>query len=88
MTMNAKSTAMVIVVAIFIWVNVLTVLLSTYYYGYVDWAVVGRMGLLAFPPLAVAAAFTLRDERRMAKATNRGAATELGNVRRTMVAGR
>ncbi len=86
--MNAKSTGMAIVVAIFIWVNVLTVLLSTYYYGYVDWAVVGWMGLLAFPPLAVAAAFTLQGAHPMAKGANRGAATEVGNVRRTAVAGR
>jgi len=86
--MNAKRTAVEIAAAIFIWINVLTVLLSTYQYGYVDWAVVGRMGLLAFPPLAVAAVFMLRGERRMAKDTNRGAATELGTVRRTAAAGR
>ena len=86
--MDAKRTAVEIVAAIFIWINVLTVLLSTYQYGYVDWAVVSRMALLAFPPLAVAAVFTLRGTRRMAKGAARGAATELGNVRRTAVVGR
>ena len=57
--------------AIFIWINVLTVMLSTYQYGYVDWAVVGRMALVAFPPLAAAAIFTLRAAPGMAKAANR-----------------
>ncbi len=86
--MNAKRTAVTIVAAIFIWINILTVLLSAYQYGYVDWAVVGRMGLLALPPLAVAAVLTLRGAPRMAKTANRGAATELGNVHRTAAAGR
>ncbi|MGD1027050.1 hypothetical protein [Candidatus Binatus soli] len=86
--MNAKRHAIEIAVAIFIWINVLTVLLSTYQYGYVDWAVVGRMGLLAFPPLAVAAVFALRAAHQMAKGANRGAASELGNAHRTAAAGR
>jgi hypothetical protein len=84
--MNAKRTAVEIVAAIFIWINVLTILLSTYQYGYVDWAVVGRMGLIAFPPLAVAAILTLRGTPRMEKA--RRGAGELGNVHRTAAAGR
>ena len=86
--MDAKRTAVEIVAAIFIWINVLTVLLSTYQYGYVDWAVVGRMGLIAFPPLAVAAVLTLRSTPRMVKTASRRGAGELGNVHRTAAAGR
>lgn len=78
--MKAKRTAIAIVAAIFIWINVLTVLLSTYQYGYVDWAVVGRMGLFAFPPLAVAAVLMLRGARRVTKAATPRAAAGLGNV--------
>jgi len=86
--MNAKKTAVEIVAAIFIWINVLTVLLSTYQYGYVDWAVVGRMGLIAFPPLAVAALYTLRGAQQVATSTNRKPASDFGEVRRTAAAGR
>jgi hypothetical protein len=86
--MNAKRTAIGIAAAIFVWINVLTVLLSTYQYGYVDWAVVGRMGLLAFPPLAVAAVFTLRGAPAMAKSANRGSASGMGNMHRPAAAGR
>jgi len=86
--MNAKRTAVEIVAAIFIWINLLTVLLSTYQFGYVDWAVVVRMGLVAFPPLAVAAVFMLRSAPGMAKAANPAAAVELGDVRNTAAAGR
>ena len=86
--MNAKRTAVGIAVAIFVWINVLTVLLSTYQYGYVDWDVAGRMGLIAVPPLAVAAIFTLRGAHGMATGAHRGPAAGLGNVRRTAAAGR
>ncbi|HYB89870.1 MAG TPA: hypothetical protein VEC38_02370 [Candidatus Binataceae bacterium] len=42
-------------IGIFIWVNVLTIALSTWRFGYVDVRTVAQMGLIALPPLIVGA---------------------------------
>lgn len=61
MTSNyAKQTGLMWVMGILIWINFLSALISTYHYGYVDWATVAQMGAIAFPPLAVGAVAILR----------------------------
>ncbi len=41
--------------AILVWVNLLTIALSSWQFGYIDSQTVATMGLMALPPLAVGA---------------------------------
>ncbi len=45
---------------ILLWINLLSVLLSAWEFGSVDWTTVAHMGMIAFPPLAVGAVFLYR----------------------------
>jgi len=54
---------------ILIWVNVVTIALSTWHFGFVDLRTVGHMGLIALPPLVVGA-FLLGRAGTAARATN------------------
>ncbi len=62
MTSNGNRNAAVVVWAmgILIWINFLSALISTYHFGYVDWATVAQMGAIAFPPLAAGAVVIFR----------------------------
>lgn len=58
--MTAKQKALAWGMGILVWVNLSSVLLSGWQFGFVDWTTVAHMGLIAFPPLAVGAVFLYR----------------------------
>ncbi|MBI3076778.1 MAG: hypothetical protein HYY85_07315 [Deltaproteobacteria bacterium] len=51
--MSAKQKALAWGMGILAWINLLSVLVSTWQFGYVDWTTVRHMGMIALPPLAV-----------------------------------
>lgn len=58
--MTAKQKALASGMGILVWVNLLSVLLSAWQFGYLDWATVAHMGMIALPPLAAGAVFLYR----------------------------
>ncbi len=52
---KAKQTVIAWGMGILLWINLLTIGLSTLYFGYIDWSTVAKMFFVAFPPLAVGA---------------------------------
>lgn len=52
---NRQTGVVVWAMGILIWINFLSALISTYHFGYIDWATVAQMSAIAFPPLAVGA---------------------------------
>lgn len=51
MTIRQKTLAWGI--GILLWINLLSILLSSWQFGYTDWRTVAQMGLIALPPLFV-----------------------------------
>lgn len=51
--MTAKQKALAWGMGILVWINVLSILLSAWQFGFVDWRTVAHMALIALPPLAV-----------------------------------
>ncbi|MFQ5803270.1 MAG: hypothetical protein ACE5JQ_10280 [Candidatus Methylomirabilales bacterium] len=58
--MTGKQKALVWGMGILIWINLQSVFLSAWQFGYVDWTTVARMGMIALPPLVVAALLLYR----------------------------
>lgn len=57
---RGKQTVVGWAMGILVWINVLTILISTYNFGYVDWETVAKMSAIALPPLAVGAILLYR----------------------------
>ena len=51
--MTAKQKALAWGMGILVWINLLSILLSAWQFGFVDWTTVAHMALIAVPPLAV-----------------------------------
>lgn len=51
--MTGKQKAVAWGMGILVWTNVLSILLSAWQFGSVDWGTVAHMGMIALPPLAV-----------------------------------
>jgi hypothetical protein len=66
--MNAKQKALAWGMGVLAWINLLSVLLSVWEFGYVDWGTVAHMGMIALPPLAVGMVFLCRFQDRRVEA--------------------
>lgn len=86
--MTAKQKALAWGMGILVWVNVLSVLLSGWQLGFVDWTTVAHMGLIAFPPLAVGAVFLYRFRPRAGREEVRLHTPHAANVHAPVRAGR
>ena len=77
--MTAMQKALAWGIGILVLINVLSIVLSAWQFGYVDWATVARMGMITLPPLAVGMIlfYRFRDRRVETRLPARGSGTQV-----------